>query len=319
MITMKKRNLLTILLVLVLMLTACGKKEASEDEGNDDQILVVSSFTIISDMARQIGGDKVKVHNLVPTGEDPHEYEPLPDDIKAAEDADVLLYNGMNLEGGQEGWFMKMIESTNQDIDIAFELTKGAEPMYLSGEDGQDEEINPHSFIDPTVGMLMAENLRDALQTVDPDNADYYEENAQRYLEELSEIDKKYERVIQGIPEEDRILVTSERAFQYMTARYGLKEAFVWAIDTEENGTPEQIKNLVDTLRDLQPPVLFLESNVDPRPLETVSRETGIPIFEEAIYSDEIGQKGDEVDTYKKFLEHNIRIIGEGLGSTEME
>ncbi len=310
---MKKKNLLLILLVLVLGLTACTKKESPEAEAGDEKILVVSSFTIISDMARQIGGEKVEVHNLVPTGEDPHEYEPLPDDIKAAEDADVLLYNGMNLEGGEEGWFMKMIESTNQDINIAFELTDGAEPMYLSGDDGQDEEINPHSFIDPQVGMLMAENLRDALQTVDPENKDYYEENASAYLEELAAIDQKYEDVIQSIPEENRILVTSERAFQYMTARYGLKEAFVWAIDTEENGTPEQIKNLVDTLRELQPPVLFLESNVDPRPLETVSRETGIPIFEEAIYSDEIGQKGDEVDTYKKFLEHNIRIIEEGL------
>lgn len=310
---MKKKNLLLILLVLVLGLTACTKKESPKAEAGDEKILVVSSFTIISDMARQIGGEKVEVHNLVPTGEDPHEYEPLPDDIKAAEDADVLLYNGMNLEGGEEGWFMKMIESTNQDINIAFELTDGAEPMYLSGDDGQDEEINPHSFIDPQVGMLMAENLRDALQTVDPENKDYYEENASAYLEELAAIDQKYEDVIQSIPEENRILVTSERAFQYMTARYGLKEAFVWAIDTEENGTPEQIKNLVDTLRELQPPVLFLESNVDPRPLETVSRETGIPIFEEAIYSDEIGQKGDEVDTYKKFLEHNIRIIEEGL------
>ena len=86
-----------------------------------------------------------------------------------------------------------------------------------------------------------------------------------------------------------------------MTSRYGLEEAFVWAIDTEENGTLEQIKNLVDKLRKLEPPVLFLESNVDPRPLETVSRETGIPIFEEAIYSDEIGEKGAEVDTYKKY------------------
>lgn len=311
---MKKKQLLAILLVLILGLTACGKKEQPNKE-KSDKLSVVSSFTIISDMARQIGGDKVEVYNLVPTGTDPHEYEPLPDDIKAAEDADVLLYNGMNLEGGEHGWFMKMISSTKQDMDKVFELNEGVEPKYLTSEDGQEEEINPHSFLDPQVGMKMAENLRDALKKIDPDNAETYEANAEAYLEELSAIDKKYEEVIQSIPEEDRVLVTSERAFQYMTSRYGLEEAFVWAIDTEENGTPEQIKNLVDKLRKLEPPVLFLESNVDPRPLETVSRETGIPIFEEAIYSDEIGEKGAEVDTYKKLLEHNIRIIEAGLKS----
>lgn len=306
-----KKIFTSILLVLMLGLTACSSNPAPNED--DGKIKVVSSFTIVTDMAEQIGGDLVDVYNLVPTGTDPHEYEPKPDDIKAATDADVLFYNGMNLEGGKAGWFLKMVDSVNQKEENVFDLNKGIEPKYLVDEQGRDEEINPHSYLDPKVGIKMTENLRDALIQIDPENKDTYEKNTEEYLSRLNEIDKKYTEVINSIPEERRILVTSERAFQYMTESYGLKEAYVWEIDTEELGTTEQIKTLINFLKKEKPPVLFMESNVDPKPLETVSNETGIPIYKEAIYSDEIGKKGDVVDTYIKLLEHNIRIIEDGL------
>lgn len=310
-----KKFKITLLMVLALVLTACGSNTDKPEEGEDsDKINVVTSFTIIEDMTKRIGGDLVNVYNLVPSGTDPHEYEPLPNDIKAAEDADLLLYNGMNLEGGEHGWFFKLIHTTGQDENRVFELNKGVTPMYLTHEDGKEEEINPHSFINPKVGIKMAENLRDALVAVDEDNKAVYEVNAEQYIGELKAISERYASVINSIPEERRILVTSEHAFQYMASEYGLREAYVWEVDTEELGTPEQIKSLVDHLREIQPPVMFMESNVDPRPLETVSKETGIPIFEEPIYSDEIGNIGEQVDTYVKFLEHNIRIIEKGLG-----
>ncbi|TXL64958.1 zinc ABC transporter substrate-binding protein [Cerasibacillus terrae] len=310
-----------ILIAATVLLAACGgdKKETEKDTGSNneedskDALQVVTSFTTIEDMVHQIAGDQVDVYNLVPTGTDPHEYEPLPEDIKHATDADILFMNGMNLEGGEDGWFYKMVDSVNQDHDKVFELNEGVEPKYIGGEDGIEEEVNPHSFLDPQVGITMATNLRDALIEVDPDNKDVYEENAAEYLERLEDLDTEYEDKIGEIPEEDRILVTSERAFQYMTEHYGLREAYVWEVDTEELGTPEQIKTLVDTLKEEQPPVLFLESNVDSRPLETVSSESGIDIYEEHIYSDEIGKKGDKVDTYVKLLQHNIDIIYDGL------
>ncbi|HEY4602129.1 MAG TPA: zinc ABC transporter substrate-binding protein [Cerasibacillus sp.] len=304
------------LVVAVIFLAACnndGDSSANDGAQSGEKLKVVSSFTIITDMVHQIGGDHVEVHNLVPTGTDPHEYEPLPEDIKKATDADVLFLNGMNLEGGREGWFYKMVDSVNQDAEKIFELNEGVEPKHIGKESGVEEEVNPHSFLDPQVGIKMAENLRDALVKIDPDNKSIYEENAEKYLGELKDMDAQYKEKIGEIPEEDRILVTSERAFQYMTERYGLEEAYVWEIDTEELGTPEQIKTLVDTLKELQPTVLFLESNVDPRPLETVSSESGIDIYKKKIYSDEIGQKGDPVDTYAKLLQHNIDIIYDGL------
>lgn len=300
--------------VLMVFLTACSTDGSQEISSDGDSILqVVTSFTIIEDIVREIGGENVEIHNLVPTGTDPHEYEPLPLDIKKTTDADILFYNGMNLEGGESGWFFKMIDSVGQNEENVFSLTEGVEPMYLSSDDGTEEEVNPHSFIDPAVGIIMAENMRDAFIKTDPDRKDYYQEKAEEYIEKLKEIDKKYEDVITSIPEEKRVLVTSERAFQYMATHYGLKEGYIWAVDTEENGTPEQIKTLIQFIDENQVPVLFIESNVDERPMETVSRETGIPIFEKPIYSDEIGKPGDEVDTYIKYLNYNIKIIEDGL------
>lgn len=312
-------KLMALALMAIFVLAACGgdggttSSESSEENGSSDEpLLVVTTFTLLEDMVTQIGGDRVEVHNLVPIGTDPHEYEPLPEDNKAATDADVLFFNGLNLEGGDTGWFARLIDSVNQDEGNVFELGEGVEPLYLTSSEGE-EEVNPHSFLDPVIGIQMAENTRDALIEVDPDHKEDYETNAEAYLTDLKEVDKEYETKIAEIPEENRILVTSERAYQYMATRYGLEEGFVWAVDTEEGGTPEQITSLIEFIQENEPPVLFLESNVDPRPLETVSKETGVDIFEETIFSDEIGSPGEEGDTYVKFLQYNIEKIHAGL------
>lgn len=292
-----------------------------ENESNDsadasddgDKLQVIGTFTIISDIVREIGGDKVDVHNLVPTGTDPHEYEPLPEDTKKVTDADILFYNGMNLEGGEEGWFFRMIDSTGQDEDNVHSLTDQVEPLYLTDEETREEEVNPHTFIDPVVGIHMAEDMRDAFIKVDPDNEAYYEENAEAYLDRLKAIDEDYEKRLGEVPEENKILVTSECAFQYMLERYGFDEACIWKVDTEENGSAQQIKNLVNFIKDNNVPYLFVESNVDARHMEAVSKDSGVDIYERYIYSDEIGEPGEEVDTYVKYLNFNIDLLSEAL------
>lgn len=317
-------NYLAILSMGVLLLSACGTEGETTNEEADDKLSVVTSFTILADIAEQIGGDDVSVHNLVPTGTDPHEYEPLPGDMRAATDADVLFYNGLNLEGGESGWFFKMIDAVSADAEKVYNLSEGVEPLLVTDELDADivaaqnlgdaeGEINPHAFISPHVGIILAENMRDALMERDPKNADAYEERAAEYLNRLREVDERYHEVVQSMPEADRILVTSERAFQYMTKEYGLKEGFIWALDTEDTGSPEQIKSLVAFVEENDVPVLFIESNVDPRPMEAVSKQTGVPFSEKPIYSDEIGKPGDEVDTYIKFLEYNIDLIHDEL------
>ncbi|WP_068672892.1 metal ABC transporter substrate-binding protein [Oceanobacillus sp. Castelsardo] len=302
------------LTVISLLLAACGGDEENDaNVNNEDALKVVTSFTLLEDIVHQIGGEHVEIHNLVPIGTDPHEYEPLPEDIKKATDADILFYNGLNLEGGEHGWFFKMMDTVGQKDENIFELTKGVEPEYLIGKGEEEHEINPHAFLDPNVGMIIAENTRDALMKVDPENKAEYEKNADAYMAELKEIDEEYKNKIAEIPEENRILVTSERAFQYMADRYGLEEGYIWEIDTEENGSPEQIKSLVSFLKEHNVPALFLETNVDSRPMETVSKESGVDIYKDKIFSDEIGKKGEAGDTYIKFLEYNIDKIYNGL------
>lgn len=303
---------ITMVVMVAILLSACGKASGS-DESGDEKLKVVTSFTIIKDLAKEIGGDDVDVHNLVPTGTDPHEFNPLPEDTKKATDADVLFYNGLNLEGGKDGWFFKLIDSVDQKDEHVFSLTERVDPMYLGGEDGRDEEINPHAFIDPAVGIKMAEDMRDALIEVDPDREDDYNERAEAYLDRLEDVNQEYEDKLGEIPEEDRTLVTSERAFQYLADHFDLNEAFIWEIDTEENGSPEQIKELITFIQEHNAPVLFVESNVDTRPMETVSEETGVDIYEKPIYSDEIGEPGEEVDTYMKYLNYNLDVLYEGM------
>lgn len=307
-----KKWLLGASLSLLLVITACGKTDGEQgSNGGADagKLKVVTSFTIIEDMVREIGGEDVVVYNLVPTGTDPHEYEPLPEDIKKATDADVLFFNGLNLEGGEDGWFAKMIRTVKQKEDRVFSLTERVEPMYIGDEDGHEKEINPHAFIDPAVGVKMAEDLRDALVKVDASREAKYKERAEQYIERLQELDQQFAAKINEIPEENRILVTSERAFQYMAAHYGLKEAFIWEIDTEENGSPAQIKALIEYVKANPVKVLFVESNVDARAMEAVSKETGVRIAGKKIYSDEIGKQGEEVDTYIKYLQYNIELM----------
>src|SRR5690625_437059 len=306
---MKKWQIFVPIFILLFILTACS---GGDNEQSNGKIKAVSSFTILEDMIKEIGGDNIEVHNLVPTGTDPHKYDPLPEDIKAATDADVIFYNGLNLEGGDAGWFAKMIDSVGQDWERVFKLTDGVEPLHITSSDGKDEEINQHAVLDPVVGIKMEENTKEAIDSVDNDEKNFYEENAEKYINTLRDMDKLYEEKINEIPEENRILITSERAYQYMANRYGLKEGFIWAVDTEENGSPEQIRTLIEFINETNPPVLFIETNVDPRPLETVSKETGVEIFDE-ILSDEIGKPGEEGDTYVKFLKHNIEVIYEGL------
>lgn len=309
--------------MLVFFLAACGSNsenakntnDEKETANSDDTLQVVTSFTIIEDVANEIGGDDVDIHNLVPTGTDPHEYEPLPEDIKKATDADVLFYNGLNLEGGKDGWFMKMVDSVGQDEDHVYSLTEQVDPMYIGGDEDMEEEINPHSFIDPANGIKMAEDMRDALMEIDPDHADAYEERAEEYLDRLKDINDEYEEKLGEVPEDERYLVTSERAFQYLADHFDLEEGFIWEIDTEENGSPEQIKSLVEYLKENEVPILFVESNVDERPMETVAKESDVDIYEKPIYSDEIGEAGEEVDTYVKYLNYNIDVLYEGLTS----
>lgn len=305
---MKRSPLIFSALAGALVLSACSDADAGE-RGN---VQVVATFSIISDIAENIGGDGVDVHSIVPLGVDPHEYTPLSDDIQATTEADLVLWNGLNMEVG-DGWFESLVEIADKDVDAAdvVEVSAGVEPMHLTDEGGESE-VNPHAFLDPNVGMIYAENIRDGLIEADPDNAESYRKNAEKYLDELEEVDDEYQARFGEVPDDQRVLVASENAYQYMADRYNLTPGYIWAIDTDEQGSPQQIAALVELIKQRDVPAVFVESNVDTRPMETVADEAGVEIAG-TIFSDELGEPGDDGGTYISMLEHNLETIHAGL------
>ena len=306
---MSKTRTATIAAIGALALTGCG--DTQETGGADNGTLqAVSSFTILTDIVEEVGGEHVEVYNLVPVGQDPHEYDASPDDSKALADADVFFYNGLNLEGGEHGWAARMADAVEMEADQRIETSEGVEPMYLS--EGLTDSVNPHAFLDPNVGMIMAENVANGLSEADPENAEAYQENLDEYLDALTDIDAQYQQEIGDLQDDRKVLVTSERAFQYMADRYDLREGYIWSVDTDDVGTPDQIISTIDFVNQYDPLALFVESNVTPAPMETIAQDTGIDIYA-TVYSDELAPEGEPGDTYIGFLEENLTRISEGL------
>lgn len=298
-----------ICLSLCFLLLSCTRKSAEDaDAGTESPLYVLSSFSILTDMVEAVGQERVTVHNLVPVGTDPHDYSPRPNDVKFATRADVLVYNGLNLEGGDDGWLAKLIETAGDADLLHVRAAHGVEPLYIQDDRGR-KEVNPHAFISPKVGIQMVENIRDGLVRADREHAAAYRENADAYLKELRTLEARYADVFSSLSPQQRVLVTSEQAYQYLAQAYDLTEGYIWAIDTDKNGTPAQIKDAIAFVNKHKPTVLFVESNVDRRPMETVSKATGVPIHPHPLFSDELGKKGQPADTYLGYLAYNLEQL----------
>ncbi|WP_279615116.1 metal ABC transporter solute-binding protein, Zn/Mn family [Halobacillus aidingensis] len=309
----KKFLLLAATLFTLLMLAACGGEEANGNtEQEDGKVQVVTTYSIVYDIVKNVGGDLVDIHSLAPIGSNPHEYDPLPEDVKKTTDADAVFYNGLNLEAGN-AWFNKLMETAGKDGEDApvFLMSDGVEAMYLTSEGNEGEE-DPHAWLDIRNGIKYAENARDGLIKVDPENKEIYEENAEEYIAELQALHDKAVEQFNEIPEEERVLVTSEGAFKYFSDAYGFQAEYIWEINQENQGTPEQITRIVDIINEKQITGLFLETSIDARSMEAVSEETDVPIMGD-VFTDSLAEPGEEGDTYISMMESNINTIKEGL------
>ncbi|GGI14763.1 metal ABC transporter substrate-binding protein [Gottfriedia solisilvae] len=303
-----KKILLPLLLIFLLAFTACSK-----DSNNDKKKLqVVTTYSIIYDIVKNIGGDKVEIHSLAPVGSNPHEYDPLPKDLMKTTDADIVFYNGLNLEEGNS-WFKKLLKSSNKSDKNSpvYMVSKNVTPIYLESN-GLEGETDPHAWLDIQNGIIYAKNIRDGLIKEDPKNKDYYQTNADEYIAKLEKLHAETITALSKIPEEKRFLITSEGAFKYFSKAYNLQSGYIWEINSEGQGTPSQIKNVVDLINTKKVPVLFVETSVDPRSMETVSRETGAPIVG-TVFTDSLGKPGEEGDTYYKMMEWNTKTIIDAL------
>ncbi|RDY70466.1 metal ABC transporter substrate-binding protein [Halobacillus trueperi] len=309
----KKFLLLAATLFTLLTLAACGGEEANGNtEQEDGKVQVVTTYSIVYDIVKNVGGDLVDIHTLAPIGSNPHEYDPLPEDVKKTTDADAVFYNGLNLEAGN-AWFNKLMETAEKDSEDApvFLMSDGVEAMYLTSEGSEGEE-DPHAWLDIRNGIKYAENARDGLIKIDPENKEVYEKNAEEYIAELQALHDKAVEQFNEIPEEERVLVTSEGAFKYFSDAYGFQAEYIWEINQENQGTPEQITRIVDIINEKQITGLFLETSIDARSMEAVSEETDVPIMGD-VFTDSLAEPGEEGDTYISMMESNINTIKEGL------
>ena len=308
---MKKCRFLVLLLLAFVGLAACSSQKSSTDSSSS-KLNVVATNSIIADITKNIAGDKINLHSIVPVGQDPHEYEPLPEDVKKTSKGDLIFYNGINLETGGNAWFTKLVENAqkkeNKDY---YAVSEGVDVIYLEGQNEKGKE-DPHAWLNLENGIIYAQNIAKRLIEKDPDNKATYEKNLKAYVEKLTALDKEAKEKFNNIPEEKKMIVTSEGCFKYFSKAYNVPSAYIWEINTEEEGTPDQIKSLVEKLRKTKVPSLFVESSVDDRPMKTVSKDTNIPIYAK-IFTDSIAEKGEDGDSYYSMMKYNLDKISEGL------
>lgn len=303
--------LLSVISLLVFALVACSSG-TNGNEANSDKLKVVTTYSIIYDIVNQIGGEKVEIHSLVPIGKNPHEYDPLPEDVMKMTDADAVFYNGLNLEEGG-AWFNKLLKTADKSGENApvYRVSEGVKPIYLETK-GLEKEPDPHAWMNIENGILYAKNVKKALIKEDPDNKEFYEKNAKEYIAELQKLHDDTLNKIQQLPEEKRFLISSEGAFKYFGNAYGINTGYIWEINSESQGTPDQIRDVVSLIETNNIPALFVETSVDKRSMETVSKETQVPIAG-TIFTDSLGKPGEDGDTYLKMMKWNTETIINGL------
>jgi manganese/iron transport system substrate-binding protein len=268
---------------------------------------VVTTFTVIQDIAQNVAGTAAIVESITKPGAEIHGYEPTPLDIVRAQSADLVLWNGMNLER----WFEKFFENV-KGVPSAV-VTDGIEPMGIA-EGPYTGKPNPHAWMSPTNALIYVENIRKALAKSDPDNAEIYSKNAEAYAAKIKAIDAPLRERLSAIPDQKRWLVTSEGAFSYLARDYGLKELYLWPINADEQGTPQQVRRVIDTVRKEQIPVVFSESTISDKAAKQVAKETGAR-YGGVLYVDSLSAEGGPVPSYLNLLEVTVQTIAEGFES----
>ncbi len=282
----------------VLAALSCAPAHAEEFK-------VVTTFTVIADMARNVAGDHATVVSVTKPGAEIHGYEPTPRDLVAAQDGDLILWNGMNLER----WFEQFLGNLG-DIPSAT-LSDGVDPMPIRGG-SYEGKPNPHAWMSPVSAQIYVDNIAAALSAADPENAAAYAANAAAYKAEIAAALEPLVAAIATVPEDKRWLVTCEGAFSYLARDLGLREAYLWPINADATGTPQQVRGVIDTVRENAIPVVFCESTVNTDPAEQVARETGAA-YGGVLYVDSLSETDGPVPTYLDLLRVTTETIAKGL------
>ena len=246
------------------------------------------------------------LNSITKPGAEIHDYQPTPLDVVRAQAADLVLWNGFNLER----WFEKFFENV-KNVPSAV-VSDGIEPMGIA-EGPYTGKPNPHAWMSPKNALIYVENIRKALVKHDPANAETYNKNAAAYAAQISAIDEPLRKRLDAIPADQRWLVSSEGAFSYLTRDYGMKEAYLWPINADEQGTPKQVRRVIDLVRKNKIPVVFTESTISDRAAKQVARETGAR-YGGVLYVNSLSAANGPVPTYLDLLKVTVETIAKGFG-----
>lgn len=270
-----------------------------------EKFKAVTTFTVIADMAKNVAGDAAIVESITKPGAEIHNYQPTPRDILKAHDAKLILWNGLNLEL----WFEKFFQNFDDMPGVV--VSEDVEPMGIA-EGPYSGKPNPHAWMSPSAALIYVENIRDAFVKHDPANAETYKANAEAYKRRIEATIEPIRAAIGKIPEERRWLVSSEGAFSYLARDFGLKELYLWPINADQQGTPQQVRKVIDAVRANNIPVVFSESTISPDPAQQVARETGAK-YGGVLYVDSLSEADGPVPTYIDLLRVTSETIAKGL------
>lgn len=274
-------------------------------QGKHDKLQVLTTFTVLADMAKNIAGDRADVESVTKPGAEIHGYEPTPGDIVRMQKADIVLDNGLNLEK----WADKLYENVKKVPHVT--LTDDIEPMLIA-EGPYKDKPNPHAWMSPNNALVYADTIAKALSAVDENNRAAYEQNAEVYKNKIRELDTKLRQGLADLPADNRYLVSCEGAFSYLIRDYGLKELYLWPINADAQGTPQQIKYVVETVKANAIPAVFCESTVSSKAQQQVAQEAGAR-FGGTFYVDSLSAQDGPTPTYLRLLEYNISTLLSGL------
>ncbi len=266
---------------------------------------VVTTFTVIADMAQNVAGDAAEVVSITRPGAEIHGYQPTPQDLVRASHADLILWNGLNLEL----WFEQFIGNLGDIPSVT--ISDGIVPIPIA-EGAYEGKANPHAWMGPGEALIYVDNIRDALSQHDPENAVTYAANAEAYKAQIVATVEPLRASLAAIPDAKRWLVTCEGAFSYLARDFGLRELYLWPMNADAVGTPQQVRRVIDTVRDNAIPVVFCESTVNTDPAKQVARETGARYGGE-LYVDSLSESGGPVPTYLDLLRVTAQTIVDGL------
>ncbi len=299
---------ITRILVVFLTLFLIGGQAAAQTE---KKVNVIASFSILGDMTKNVGGDRVAVTSMVGPNGDAHVYEPTPADAKALSQADLVIINGL----GMEGWMERLIKTSGYKGPVVV-ATKGIKPLEASAEEEHEKpgakhehkhehKIDPHAWQNLANGQIYVDNIAAGLSQVDPAGASVYKASAAAYKAKLADLDKWVKTEFSTIPKPKRRIITSHDAFGYLGAAYGITILSPMGVSTESEPSAGGVAKLIQQIRKEKIKAVFIENVSDPRLVEQISKESGVKLGGE-LYSDALSKPEGPAPTYIDMFKNNV-------------